>query len=185
MNNFSSTGLDNSSITPSLPSPQQQPLPHFKTETYHMLPSSRSDDMLGMDVKPMDVKIDVKPFPPGNGMESSPDWHHTSTGLMQPINILGSNNIPLPASSSSPTGTYQHIPPPGSISGTTESSASSLPPLCAGCRLRIVDKFYLSAVEAKWHTACLKCAECGGELENQSSCFEKDGQIYCKDDYLR
>ena len=65
------------------------------------------------------------------------------------------------------------------------SPPSSPPPLCAGCRLRIVDKYYLCAVESKWHTSCLKCAECGVELENQTSCFERDGQMYCKDDYVR
>ena len=58
-------------------------------------------------------------------------------------------------------------------------------PLCAGCRLRIVDKFYLCAVERKWHSACLKCVECGSELENEASCFEKEGHIYCRDDYLK
>ena len=59
------------------------------------------------------------------------------------------------------------------------------PPLCAGCRLRIIDKFYLCAVEAKWHSTCLKCSDCGVELANQLSCFERDGNIYCKDDYIR
>lgn len=59
------------------------------------------------------------------------------------------------------------------------------PPLCAGCSFRITDKFYLSAVEAKWHSACLKCSECGVELENQLSCFERDNQIFCKEDYSR
>lgn len=59
------------------------------------------------------------------------------------------------------------------------------PPLCAGCRIRITDKFYLCAVERKWHSSCLKCNECGSELENEASCFEREGQIYCKDDYLR
>ena len=50
---------------------------------------------------------------------------------------------------------------------------------------RIVDKFYLCAVERKWHSSCLKCVECGAELENEASCFEKEGHIYCRDDYLR
>ena len=59
------------------------------------------------------------------------------------------------------------------------------PPLCAGCRLRIIDKFYLCAVEAKWHSQCLKCSDCGVELANQLSCFERDGNIYCKEDYIR
>lgn len=68
---------------------------------------------------------------------------------------------------------------------SSDSDPAGLPPLCAGCRLRIEDKFYLSAVDVKWHSACLKCAECGVELETQASCFEKDGQIYCKEDYRR
>ena len=51
--------------------------------------------------------------------------------------------------------------------------------------MRIVDKFYLSAVERKWHASCLKCAECGVELEGQLSCYERNGHIFCKEDYLR
>lgn len=62
---------------------------------------------------------------------------------------------------------------------------TGIPPLCAGCRLRIEDKYYLSAVDVKWHSKCLKCAECGVELEQAASCFEKDGLIFCKEDYLR
>ena len=46
-------------------------------------------------------------------------------------------------------------------------------------------RYYLCAVEKKWHASCLKCAECGAELENEASCFEKEGQIYCRDDYQR
>jgi len=56
-------------------------------------------------------------------------------------------------------------------------------PLCAGCSLRIADRFYLNALEQKWHAACLKCAECGVELDH--SCFERNGNIFCKEDYLR
>ncbi len=59
------------------------------------------------------------------------------------------------------------------------------PPLCAGCQLRIVDKYFLSAVDSKWHTNCLKCSDCGMPLESQVSCYERDGLIFCKDDYLR
>ena len=70
----------------------------------------------------------------------------------------------------------------------TKLSPDDMPdsvPLCAGCQLRILDKFYLCAISRKWHASCLKCSECGVELETQLSCFEKDGNIYCKDDYLR
>ena len=58
-------------------------------------------------------------------------------------------------------------------------------PLCAGCRLRIVDKYFLCAVDRKWHSSCLKCSECGVELETQLTCFERNGRILCKEDYLR
>ena len=44
---------------------------------------------------------------------------------------------------------------------------------------------YLSAVDSKWHVSCLKCSECGMELESQVSCYERDGLILCKEDYLR
>lgn len=78
---------------------------------------------------------------------------------------------------------------PSSATGDATSDGggarASPPPLCAGCRLRIVDKFYLSAVERKWHASCLKCAECGVELEGQLSCYERNGHIFCKEDYLR
>ena len=67
----------------------------------------------------------------------------------------------------------------------TSDARDGEPPLCAGCKIRITDKFYLCAVEKKWHSSCLKCAECGAELENEASCFEREGQIYCRDDYLR
>ena len=76
---------------------------------------------------------------------------------------------------------------PGSRSSVASETGSEggEPPLCAGCRIRITDKYYLCAVEKKWHASCLKCAECGAELENEASCFEKDGQIYCREDYQR
>lgn len=77
---------------------------------------------------------------------------------------------------------WSQLAPPCSGEAAPEAGQ---PPLCAGCRLRIEDKFYLSAVDVKWHSACLKCAECGVELETQSSCFERDGHIYCKEDYRR
>ena len=100
----------------------------------------------------------------------------TSSDLMGPP---PPHLYPLPSSECWP-------PPPTGPPVTSEANEStSVPPLCAGCRLRIEDKFYLSAVDVKWHSACLKCAECGVELETQSSCFEKDGHIYCKDDYRR
>ena len=210
MNNFSSPGIVSSTI-PTLPSPPPNLPQHLKTEPCTLPPVSRSDEMLGLDVKSGSLlgkwkddiesngmNLDVKSGPLlgkwkdeiDNGM-NSPDWHNNSTGFMGPNHHQNqgpsdNNLVPLPASSSSP-GSHQHVLQPslGCSNSSVMADSSALPPLCAGCRLRIVDKFYLCAVEAKWHTACLKCAECGVELENQLSCFERDGQIYCKDDYVR
>ena len=66
-----------------------------------------------------------------------------------------------------------------------DNSSEIAAAVCAGCNLRIVDKFYLNALDSKWHTSCLKCSECGMELESQISCYERDGLILCREDYLR
>ncbi len=49
----------------------------------------------------------------------------------------------------------------------------------------ISDKFYLCAVEQKWHSGCLRCAECGVDLDGAGSCYEKNGFIFCKEDYVK
>ena len=90
---------------------------------------------------------------------------------------------------SSPTWIYSDLPPPPphqaiSLPPTSQHLIEE-PPLCAGCNFRIVDKYYLSALDSKWHTLCLKCSECSMPLELQSKCYERDGLILCKEDYLR
>ncbi|KAF0293626.1 LIM/homeobox protein Lhx9 [Amphibalanus amphitrite] len=56
---------------------------------------------------------------------------------------------------------------------------------CAGCRGQIADRFYLLAVDQPWHSACLKCYECKLPLDGDLTCFTRDGNIYCKEDYYR
>ena len=92
--------------------------------------------------------------------------------------------LPLPPG---PVGPPPTGPPPLPMPPAESLSQEMImgPPLCAGCNLRIVDKFYLSAVDSKWHVSCLKCSECGMELESQVSCYERDSAIFCKEDYLR
>lgn len=57
--------------------------------------------------------------------------------------------------------------------------------ICAACAGRILDRYYLLAVDKQWHMQCLKCCECKLPLDSEVSCFAKDGNIYCKDDYYR
>ncbi|XP_064458671.1 LIM/homeobox protein Lhx9-like [Ornithodoros turicata] len=57
--------------------------------------------------------------------------------------------------------------------------------MCAGCGSHIVDRFYLLAVERQWHTKCLRCCHCKQQLDSELTCFARDGNIYCKEDYYR
>lgn len=57
--------------------------------------------------------------------------------------------------------------------------------VCDGCGGRITDRYYLVTVDRHWHSACLKCCECKLVLDSQVSCFVKDGNIYCKEDFYR
>lgn len=59
------------------------------------------------------------------------------------------------------------------------------PTSCAGCGGHIADRYYLQAVDRQWHGSCLTCHSCKAQLDNELSCFYKDGHIYCKEDYYR
>ncbi|XP_063976068.1 LIM/homeobox protein Lhx9-like isoform X1 [Diachasmimorpha longicaudata] len=57
---------------------------------------------------------------------------------------------------------------------------------CSGCGGRIVERFFLHAIDRYWHNSCLKCAFCNHPLaEMGASCFIKNGQVLCKPDYTR
>lgn len=56
---------------------------------------------------------------------------------------------------------------------------------CAGCGTLITDRYYLFAVDREWHIQCLKCSLCDERLESQTTCFSKNGNIYCRYDYYK
>ncbi len=56
-------------------------------------------------------------------------------------------------------------------------------PSCASCHSSIDDKYLCNLMNMYWHEECLLCSQCGCAL-NQT-CFFKNGQLYCKDDYLK
>jgi hypothetical protein len=56
---------------------------------------------------------------------------------------------------------------------------------CYGCGHPIVARYYVSAMNSTWHNECLKCHICQVILSEEPTCFEKAGQILCKQDYLR
>ncbi|XP_048376143.2 LIM/homeobox protein Lhx9-like [Stegostoma tigrinum] len=56
---------------------------------------------------------------------------------------------------------------------------------CAACGEPIYDRYVLFAVDRPWHARCLKCCVCDLALGSELTCFSKDGDIYCRDDYYR
>ncbi|XP_062888434.1 insulin gene enhancer protein ISL-1-like [Mobula hypostoma] len=57
---------------------------------------------------------------------------------------------------------------------------------CVGCSKHITDPYILRVYpDLEWHAACLRCAECSQKLDESSTCFVKEGKIYCKTDYFR
>lgn len=70
---------------------------------------------------------------------------------------------------------------PTADQGTLDEKAS----FCAGCGARIIERFYLMAVDREWHVECLKCSECSLRLDNELTCFTRDGAILCREDYYK
>ncbi|XP_029921340.1 LIM homeobox transcription factor 1-beta-like isoform X2 [Myripristis murdjan] len=55
--------------------------------------------------------------------------------------------------------------------------------VCEGCQRPISDRFLLRVNNTSWHEECLQCAVCLQPLT--ASCYLRDRQLYCKDDYQR
>lgn len=76
-------------------------------------------------------------------------------------------------------------PSPPTVSGSAADEGEQHPGTCAGCGDRITDRYYLLAVEKRFHVTCLVCVVCRLPLDSEVTCFAKDGDIYCKEDYYR
>ena len=58
--------------------------------------------------------------------------------------------------------------------------------LCVGCGSHIQDQYILRvAPDLEWHASCLKCVECAVFLDENCTCFVRDGKTYCRRDYVR
>ncbi|XP_061707762.1 LIM/homeobox protein Awh [Cydia pomonella] len=56
---------------------------------------------------------------------------------------------------------------------------------CCACGEPIADRFLLEVGGGAWHTACLRCCVCAVQLDRHPSCFLRDRQVYCKQDYAK
>ena len=70
-------------------------------------------------------------------------------------------------------------------SGTGSDVDSAEAGACAGCGSVINDRHFLVVSDKQWHIDCLRCASCQQTLECDFSCFTRDGEMYCKEDYIR
>jgi hypothetical protein len=71
-------------------------------------------------------------------------------------------------------------------SSNINNSNSTNASVCLGCGLLIQDKFVFQVLpDTHWHEHCLKCAECDCKLNENGTCFVKNGKAYCKLDYNR
>ena len=57
---------------------------------------------------------------------------------------------------------------------------------CVGCGEVILDQYVLRvAPDMEWHVHCLRCTDCQQLLDESCTCFVRDGNVYCKPDYIR
>lgn len=57
--------------------------------------------------------------------------------------------------------------------------------ICESCQEVIADRYFLHVNGGCWHADCLRCCVCYSSLEQEDSCFVKEDNIYCKQDYIR
>ncbi|VDO09909.1 unnamed protein product [Rodentolepis nana] len=109
---------------------------------------------------------------------NSPSTNENCNPSQQPINRCDEGaQQPMGASEN------QNNPSVGAIR-TQEISRNTN--TCVGCGLLIFDRIIFSAMDQKWHNACLRCHCCGGRLaEMGTSLFNRGNMILCRQDYLR
>ncbi|XP_058178740.1 LIM/homeobox protein Awh-like [Anopheles ziemanni] len=56
---------------------------------------------------------------------------------------------------------------------------------CGGCTEQITDRYIFEVNGGTWHGSCLRCSVCFCPLDRQASCFLRDGDVYCKADYVK
>uniref|UniRef100_A0A915PGQ4 LIM zinc-binding domain-containing protein n=1 Tax=Setaria digitata TaxID=48799 RepID=A0A915PGQ4_9BILA len=54
---------------------------------------------------------------------------------------------------------------------------------CNGCGFEIKEKYMMKVDNNCWHENCLICCTCRIPLSG-STCYSRNGQLYCKEDYI-
>ncbi|GLH05264.1 LIM domain kinase 1 [Gryllus bimaculatus] len=69
----------------------------------------------------------------------------------------------------------------GSTNDDAGDAACAESSVCAGCLNVLDDDEFIQALNQEWHMECFRCSACDASLS--SWYFEKDGLLFCKDDY--
>uniref|UniRef100_A0A182JUB7 Arrowhead n=1 Tax=Anopheles christyi TaxID=43041 RepID=A0A182JUB7_9DIPT len=56
---------------------------------------------------------------------------------------------------------------------------------CGSCTEPITDRYIFEVNGSAWHGSCLRCTVCFCPLDRQVSCYLRDGDMYCKSDYIK
>lgn len=107
---------------------------------------------------------------------------NTSSSLTDLTQTVSNNSSRLQPPSNT---IHHHHPHQHHVHGGTTTIPVPSQQACSGCGGRITDRYYLLAVDRQWHAHCLKCHECRLPLDGELTCFARDGNIYCKEDYYR
>lgn len=111
--------------------------------------------------------------------------HQNSQHHLQHTAVIGYGS-PEPSPSPGIMSSYgAYESPPDNLSEVRPKQEDSEVNLCDGCGLKILDRYYLFAVDKRWHATCLQCSQCSRTLATDTKCFYRDGNIYCKSDYQR
>ncbi|XP_052788203.1 LIM/homeobox protein Awh-like isoform X2 [Mya arenaria] len=57
-------------------------------------------------------------------------------------------------------------------------------PTCQSCQRLIEERWMLHVGKQHYHAACLRCSTCQRTLDSHSSCFFREGLIFCRNHYL-
>ncbi|XP_028919564.1 LIM/homeobox protein Lhx6 isoform X1 [Ornithorhynchus anatinus] len=71
--------------------------------------------------------------------------------------------------------------PPSAASSSGPAAGKNI---CSSCGLEILDRYLLKVNNLIWHVRCLECSVCRTSLRQQSSCYIKNKEIFCKVDYF-
>ena len=124
-------------------------------------------------------------FPVGGGQHHHHLHHHP---LQQQHSSVSAVSVGAATVSVGPgpvvPGPVRAVSSHSGVGGVGNSTSGSS--LCVGCGSPIQDQYILRvAPDLEWHASCLKCVECGIFLDENCTCFVRDGKTFCRRDYVR